>query len=141
MSAQGSAWWRISPPTGTSTGWSSWMRLTRFSPGMSALVTTTTRFQSNASSSSIASRRACGSVERIVAPNQAPGKTRSSAYFASPVSLAGPSRRRGAAGRARPGAGASTGMTSGVASGAEGGVATPGGTVRVVSLGRSIGAS
>ena len=109
---------------------------------MSALVTTTTRFQSNASSSSIASRRACGSVERIVAPNHAPGKTRSSAYFASPVSLAGPSRRRGAAGRARPGAGASTGMTSGVASGgAEAGVATPGGAVRVVSLGRSIGAS
>ena len=54
MSAHGSAWCWISPPTGTSTGWSSWIRLTRFSPGMSSAVTTTTRFQSNASSSSIA---------------------------------------------------------------------------------------
>ena len=48
--------------------------------------------------------RACASVERIVAPYQAPGKTRSSAYLAAPVSLAGPSRRSGAAPRARPGA-------------------------------------
>ena len=42
-------------------------------------------------------RRTCAwaSVERIVAPYQAPGKTRSSAYFAAPVSLAGPSRRSG----------------------------------------------
>ena len=60
-------------------------------------VTTTTRFQSKASSSSIASRRACGSVERIVAPNQAPGKTRSSAYFA----VAGQLRRALATERGR----------------------------------------
>ncbi len=47
--------------------------------------------------------RACASVERMVAPNQAPGKTRSSAYLAAPVSLAGPSRRSGAAPLALPG--------------------------------------
>ena len=127
ISAHGSAWWRISPPTGTSTGWSSSIRLTMLSPGMSSAVTTTTRFQSKASSSSMPSRRACGSVDRIVAPNQAPGKTRSSAYFAVPVSLAGPSRRSGDAGRARPGAGHRCGRMSGVVSaGAAAGVADAG---------------
>src|SRR4029077_18938324 len=40
-------------------------------------------------------RRARASVDRIVAPYQAPGKTRSSVYLAAPVNLAGPSRRRG----------------------------------------------
>ena len=47
------------------------------------------------SSRSMASRRAWASVERTVAPNHAPGNTRSSAYFASPVSFSGPSRRSG----------------------------------------------
>jgi hypothetical protein len=69
--------------------------LTRFSPGMSAAVTMTTFDQSTSGSGSMATRRARGSVERIVAPYHAPGKTRSSVYFAVPVSLAGPSRRRG----------------------------------------------
>jgi hypothetical protein len=69
--------------------------LTRFSPGMSAAVATTTFDQSTSGSSSIARSFARGSVDRIVAPYQAPGKTRSSAYFAAPVSLAGPSRRVG----------------------------------------------
>jgi hypothetical protein len=85
----------ISPPTGTRTGWSSLISETMLSPGMSAAVTTTTRDQSNSGARSIARRRACGSADRIVAPYQAPGKTRSSAYFASPVSFAGPSRRSG----------------------------------------------
>ena len=53
------------------------------------------RDQSNAGSSSIAEQRGVRSVERIVAPYQAPGKTRSSVYSAVPVSLAGPSRRAG----------------------------------------------
>ena len=102
--ASGSAWWLISPPTGTRIGWSSLIELTMLSPGMSAAVTTTTVDQSNAGSRSSATNRACASVERMVAPNQAPGKTRSSVYFAAPVSLAGPSRRSGPAPRARPGA-------------------------------------
>ena len=103
-SATGSAWWRISPPSGTRIGWSSAMLATTFRPGMSSAVTTATRVQSKAGSSSIASRRAWGTVERIVAPYQAPGNTRSSAYSACPVSLAGPSRRVGI-GTARPGTG------------------------------------
>ena len=78
-SATGSAWCRISPPTGTRIGWSSAMLATTFRPGMSSAVTTATFDQSNDGSSSMASRRACGTVERIVAPYQAPGKTRSSA--------------------------------------------------------------
>ena len=82
---------------GTSTGWSSSIRLTTFSPGMSSAVTTTTRLQSKPSPRSIPSRRAWGSVERMVAPYHAPAKTRSSAYLASPVSLSGPSRRSGGA--------------------------------------------
>jgi hypothetical protein len=119
------------------------MRLTTFSPGMSSAVTTTTRRQSNASSRSIDSRRACGSVERIVAPYHAPGNTRSSVYLAAPVSLDGPSRRSGAGVRTRPGVvpGASAGMTSGaLASGRTRGSVVAGG-VRVVSPGRSIGES
>ncbi len=91
------------PPSGTRIGWSALIELTTLSPGMSAAVTTTTFDQSNAGSRSSATNRACASVERIVAPNQAPGKTRSSVYLAAPVSLAGPSRRNGAAPRARPG--------------------------------------
>src|SRR5689334_1229252 len=70
---------------------------------MSAAVTTTTFDQSNPSSRSSPTKRAWASVERIVMPNQAPGKTRSSAYFASPVSFAGPSRRSGPPPRASPG--------------------------------------
>src|SRR4051812_45168604 len=85
-------------------GWSSLIRLTTFSPGMSAAVTRTTVDQSKSGSRSRPTKRARGSLERIVAPNQAPGTTRSSAYFARPVSLSGPSRRSGTAGRARPGA-------------------------------------
>ena len=95
--ASGSAWCWISPPTGTRIGWSALIELTMLSPGMSAAVTTTTVDQSKAGSSSRATNVACASVERIVAPYQAPGKTRSSAYLAAPVSLAGPSRRSGAA--------------------------------------------
>ena len=102
--ASGSAWCWISPPIGTRIGWSALIELTTLSPGMSAAVTTTTDDQSKAGSSSRATNVACASVERIVAPYQAPGKTRSSAYLAAPVSLAGPSRRSGAAPRARPGA-------------------------------------
>ena len=79
------------------------IELTMFSPGMSAAVTTTTFDQSKAGSRSSASKVACASVERIVAPYHAPGTTMSSVYRAVPVSLAGPSRRSGAAGRARPG--------------------------------------
>ena len=75
-------------------------------------------------SRSSARNRACASVERIVAPYQAPGKTRSSAYLAAPVSLAGPSRRSGAAPRARPG----TIVPGSTRTGA-------GGAVRVVSSG------
>src|SRR5436190_24188930 len=71
---------------------------------MSAAVTRTTADQSKSGSRSRATKRARGSLERIVAPNQAPGTTRSSAYFDRPVSLSGPSRRSGAAGRARPAA-------------------------------------
>jgi hypothetical protein len=85
----------ISPPSGTRTGWSSLMSETMLSPGMSAAVTRTTFDQSKASSRSSPTNRAWASVERMVAPYQAPGKTRSSAYLASPVSFAGPSRRRG----------------------------------------------
>ena len=54
------------------------MELTMFSPGMSAAVMTTTRDQSKSGSSSMPRSRAWASVERIVAPYQAPGKTRSS---------------------------------------------------------------
>ena len=71
------------------------------SPGMSLAVRTTTFDQSKSGSSSMPSSRACGSVDRIVAPYQAPGKTRSSVYLAAPVSLAGPSRRSGSGARAR----------------------------------------
>ena len=102
--ASGSAWCWISPPIGTRIGWSGLIELTMLSPGMSAAVTTTTDDQSKPGSRSSAANVACASVERIVAPYQAPGKTRSSAYLAAPVSLAGPSRRSGAAPRARPGA-------------------------------------
>ena len=91
------------PRPATRIGWSALIELTMLSPGMSAAVTTTTLDQSNAGSRSSATNRACASVERIVAPYQAPGKTRSSAYFAAPVSLAGPSRRSGAAPRRAPG--------------------------------------
>ena len=70
------------------------------SPGMSAAVATTTFDQSTSGSSSIASSFARASVERIVMPCQAPGKTRSSVYFAAPVSFAGPSRRSGKPGGA-----------------------------------------
>jgi hypothetical protein len=52
--------------------------------GMSAAVAMTTLDQSTSGSGSIATRRACASVERIVMPNQAPGKTRSSVYLAAP---------------------------------------------------------
>src|SRR5688500_10532919 len=83
-------------------GWSDLIELTMLSPGMSAAVTTMTFDQSKAGSSSSASKVACASVERIVAPYHAPGMTMSSVYRAVPVSLAGPSRRNGAAGRARP---------------------------------------
>ena len=55
------------------------MLATMFRPGMSTDVTTATLDQSNAGSSSIARSRARGTVERIVAPYQAPGNTRSSA--------------------------------------------------------------
>ena len=92
-SASGSAWCWISPPSGTRIGWSLLMLLTMFSPGMSAAVTTTTLVQSKAGSRSSASKVAWASVERIVAPYQAPGTTMSSVYRAVPVSLAGPSRR------------------------------------------------
>src|SRR5688572_16614742 len=74
-----------------------------FSPGISAAVTTTTFDQSKPGSRSRASKVAWASVERIVAPYHAPGTTMSSVYSAVPVSLAGPSRRKGAAGRALPG--------------------------------------
>ena len=97
ISATGSAWWRISPPTGTRIGWSAAMLATTLVPGMSSAVTTTTRSHGNAGSSSIASSVAWASVERIVAPYQAPGNTMSSVYRAVPVSLAGPSRRVGTA--------------------------------------------
>ena len=73
-SASGSAWCWISPPIGTRIGWSSLIELTMLSPGMSAAVTTMTVDQSKAGSRSSATNRACASVERIVAPNQAPGK-------------------------------------------------------------------
>src|SRR5438067_109108 len=66
-------------------------------------------------------RRACASVERTVAPNQAPGKTRSAAYLASPVSFSGPSRRNGRTGRARPGVGVPEGTTTGVSTTGVGG--------------------
>ena len=89
--------------SGTRIGWSALIELTMFSPGMSAAVTTTTFDQSKPGSRSRATKVACASVERIVAPYQAPGTTMSSVYSAVPVSLAGPSRRSGAAGRARPG--------------------------------------
>ena len=95
----------LAPPTGTRIGWSSAMLATTLRPGMSTEVTTATFDQSKAGSSSIASSRAWGTVERIVAPYQAPGKTRSSAYRACPVSLAGPSRRVGS-GTATPRTGA-----------------------------------
>jgi hypothetical protein len=91
ISTSGSAWCWISPPIGTRIGWSAWIALTMFSPGMSAAVRTTTFDQSKVGSTSSATKVACASVERIVAPYQAPGKTRSSAYFAAPVSFAGPS--------------------------------------------------
>ena len=100
---------------------------------MSAAVTTTTFDQSNASSRSSPTKRAWASVERIVAPYHAPGNTRSSAYFASPVSFAGPSRRSGTAPRARPGAIVPGGTTSGsgaVRAGATGLVRV--GAVRIV---------
>src|SRR5438093_3456319 len=101
-SATGSAWCRISPPTGTSSGWSSLIRLTTLSPGISAAVARTTFDQSTSGSGSIASSFARASVERIVMPYHAPGKTRSSVYFAAPVSFARPSRRSGKP-DARPG--------------------------------------
>src|SRR5256885_1817783 len=107
-------------------GWSSLIRETTFGPGISVAVTTATLLQSNAGSRSIARSRACGSVERTVAPNHAPGKTRSSAYLARPVSFSGPSRRSGKADRARPGAGVPGGTitgdsTTGIAGAIEGG--------------------
>ncbi len=102
-SATGSAWWRMM--SAARAGMSSWMELTMFSPGISAAVMTTTFDQSKSGSSSSPSRRACASVERMVAPYQAPGNTRSSVYLASPVSLPGPSRRSGA-GVASPSTGA-----------------------------------
>src|SRR6185437_4660321 len=69
---------------------------------MSAAVAMTTFDQSTSGSGSMATSFARASVERIVMPYQAPGKTRSSVYFAAPVSFAGPSRRNGKA-EARPG--------------------------------------
>ena len=54
----------------------------------------------------------------------APGKTRSSAYFAAPVSFEGPSRRSGAEPRARPGTIVPGSMTT-----------APDGSVRVVRSG------
>ena len=60
--------------------------------------------QSKFGSRSMLRSRAWGSVERMVAPYQAPGKTRSSAYFAVPVSFSGPfaaERLRQAAGPGR----------------------------------------
>ena len=92
-SATGSATCRIS--SATSAGWSSTIRATTFSPGMSAAVTTTTLDQSNAGSRSIPSSLACGSVARTVRPCHAPGTTRSSVKRAAPVSLSRPSRRSG----------------------------------------------
>src|SRR5215207_9327156 len=80
-------------------GWSDLIELTMFSPGVSAALTTMTFDQSKAGSRSSASKVACASLERIVAPYQAPGTTMSSVYRAVPVSFAGPSRRNGAAGR------------------------------------------
>ena len=74
--ATGSAWCRMT--SAARAGWSALIELTMFSPGMSAAVRTTTRDQSKAGSSSMPSRRACGTVERSVAPYQAPGTTRSS---------------------------------------------------------------
>jgi hypothetical protein len=76
--ARPSAWCWISPPTGTRIGWSDLIELMMFSPGMSAAVTTTTLVQSKAGSRSSPSNVAWASVDRIVAPNQAPGTTMSS---------------------------------------------------------------
>ena len=113
--ASGSAWCWISPPSGTRIGWSLLIELTMFSPGMSAAVTTTTFDQSKPGSSSSASNVACASVDRMVVPYHAPGTTMSSVYRAVPVSLAGPSRRNGAAGRAIPGTTVSGWTTMGLA--------------------------
>ncbi len=111
------------------------MRLTTFSPGMSRAVTTTTLDQSKAGSRSMAMRRACASVERMVAPYQAPGKTRSSAYFARPVSFSGPSRRLGEA-AARPRASSSgPGANSGEGTAGRGAVTVRPGRVVMVSRG------
>ena len=71
------------------------------------------------------------SVERMVAPYHAPGNTRSSAYFARPVSFAVPSRRRGPREVARPASVAPGGTIS--ASGATVGRAA-GGSVRVMPV-------
>jgi hypothetical protein len=114
------------------------MRLTMFSPGMSSAVTRMTLDQSNEGSRSRATKRACASVERIVAPYHAPGKTRSSAYLASPVSFDGPSRRSGDP-HARPAAISASRMTSGSGALRRGSTAGRGrvGGVRIV-IGRQI---
>src|SRR3954469_8405834 len=63
--------------------------------------------------------------------------TRSSAYLASPVSFAGPSRRSGAAGRARPGAMVPGATISGSGAARRGatGVSVRPGEVRIVERG------
>ena len=99
----GSAWWRISPPTGTSTGWSSSIRLTTFSPGMSSAVTTTTVDQSNVVVE--LDRRAGGHAARSSGSwrrTRRRGRRDRRRTWPRPVSLSGPSRRSGSAPRRDP---------------------------------------
>ena len=84
------------------------IELTTFSPGMSAAVTTMTATSRRRDRGRARRSVACASVERIVAPNQAPGKTRSSVYLRGAGQLGralAPERRRPArpAGHDRPG--------------------------------------
>ena len=115
--ATGSAWCRISPPTGTRIGWSVRMLAMTFWPGMSSAVTTATRAQSKPGSRSMPARRARASVERIVAPYHAPGtpgrRRRWRARSAWPDPPAGVGEPRPPGRAARPGSTAGAGSWAG----------------------------
>ncbi len=75
-SSTGSSAWRIS--VAASSGWSSSISATTFSPGMSRWSATTTPDQSKAGSSSIDRMMPRATIERTVRPWSMPGTRRSS---------------------------------------------------------------
>ena len=96
---RGSAWCRISPPTGTRIGWSVAMLATTLRPGMSSAVTTTTRSQAKSGSRSMPERaargrRSTGSSRRTRRPGTRGRRCRGRCRSASPGPRAGPAAPR-----------------------------------------------